>query len=290
MQGAPRPTVLVTGSTGLIGAAVARSLAPEVRVIGLDRTAPRTVGALEEFVPCDLALDASVTDAFEHIHRRYGRRIASVLHLGPEGTDRLVGHLAPDDIEQLVLLGSAVGPTPAEQIVSEQWGGRYVVLRAGEPYDDACRSPRLARRIARAIESRRESSTVPADTSPALAFVHVEDLVDAFDLVVRARDRLGRGSVFIVAEAETLRPTDLDREIARAVHGDREAPPEEPTLDTTKARVELGWEARRRLRATLPTMIERLRRDPLAWYQENGLEPPATVETLRSSRGAGGAS
>jgi nucleoside-diphosphate-sugar epimerase len=45
-------------------------------------------------------------------------------------------------------------------------------------------------------------------------------------------------------------------------------------LDISRAREQLGWEPRRSIRKTLPKMIEALKRDPLAWYERNGITPP----------------
>jgi nucleoside-diphosphate-sugar epimerase len=53
-------------------------------------------------------------------------------------------------------------------------------------------------------------------------------------------------------------------------------------LDITRARQVLGWEPLRRLRATLPLMVQALMRDPLRWYRENGLRAP---RWLRRSTG-----
>ena len=46
-------------------------------------------------------------------------------------------------------------------------------------------------------------------------------------------------------------------------------------LDITKAKALLNWEPKRRLEATLPKIIEALKRDPKAWYKANdvGLAP-----------------
>lgn len=49
-------------------------------------------------------------------------------------------------------------------------------------------------------------------------------------------------------------------------------------LDITRARMLLGWEPKRTLRATLPKMIEALKADPLGWYRENDLEPPSSLQ------------
>ena len=45
-------------------------------------------------------------------------------------------------------------------------------------------------------------------------------------------------------------------------------------LDITRAERLLGWRPKHRLADTLPAMMERLKRDPAAWYEANGVTPP----------------
>jgi len=54
-------------------------------------------------------------------------------------------------------------------------------------------------------------------------------------------------------------------------------------LDITRARTVLGWEPKRSLRETLPKMIAALKTDPLGWFRENDIKPPAKLE----KKGAG---
>src|SRR5690606_39942418 len=39
----------------------------------------------------------------------------------------------------------------------------------------------------------------------------------------------------------------------------------------------LGWAPRHDLKSTLPKMIAALKRDPVAWYEANGMTPPPAV-------------
>jgi len=49
-------------------------------------------------------------------------------------------------------------------------------------------------------------------------------------------------------------------------------------LDITRTRELLGWTPQRSLRATLPEMIARLKRDPRAWFEKNKLPVPAEAK------------
>lgn len=49
-------------------------------------------------------------------------------------------------------------------------------------------------------------------------------------------------------------------------------------LDTRRARDLIGWEPRHRLKDELPTIVARLKDDPVGWYQTNGLTAPAWIK------------
>lgn len=49
-------------------------------------------------------------------------------------------------------------------------------------------------------------------------------------------------------------------------------------LDITRARELLGWEPRHSLKQHLPAMVDHLKRDPLGWYEANGITPPDWLE------------
>ena len=57
-------------------------------------------------------------------------------------------------------------------------------------------------------------------------------------------------------------------------------------LDITRARALLGWEPKRSLRATLPTIVAALKADPLGWYRENELEPPSALAKTTGESGS----
>jgi nucleoside-diphosphate-sugar epimerase len=75
-----RPLVLVTGSGGLIGTRVVRDLSRDHLVVGIDRDPPRP-GEEGEWIQCDLTRDDSVAEALGDVAVRFGRRVASVIHL-----------------------------------------------------------------------------------------------------------------------------------------------------------------------------------------------------------------
>jgi nucleoside-diphosphate-sugar epimerase len=200
-----------------------------------------------------------------------------------------------------------------EELIRAQHGDLPVVLlRIAGVYDDWCHSIPLANQIQRINERWLTSRVYPGDTARGQAFLHRDDLVDAFLRLVRRRARLPRELTLLLGEPETLSYEELQRALGRLIHGEewdtRPIPKalaktgawlqdnlplvEEPfvkpfmidladdhyALDITRARALLGWDPKRSLRATLPKMVAALKADPLAWYRQNKLEPPRELE------------
>jgi nucleoside-diphosphate-sugar epimerase len=122
--------VLVTGSTGLIGSAVARRLAPSFTVIGLDTHPPDDPEPARERIYLDLTNDDSVRTAFELVQAKYGSRIASLIHLAAHydfsgepsplyesvtlrGTERVLRYAKELDVEQFVFSSSMLVHEPS---------------------------------------------------------------------------------------------------------------------------------------------------------------------------------
>lgn len=137
----PRPVVLITGSSGLIGRALAERLSGDYRVVGFDREGPpphppETV----ECVCVDLASDESVHKAFERVRYAYGGRLASVVHLAAyydfsgepspkydqitvRGTARLLKELEGFEVGQIVFSSTMLVHAPCRpgQRIDEDW-------------------------------------------------------------------------------------------------------------------------------------------------------------------------
>jgi nucleoside-diphosphate-sugar epimerase len=127
-----RPTVLVTGSTGLIGSRIVKALSDSYHVVGLDVKRPKKVPAGTNFVDCDLTKTQSVSEALRQVADQSGRHIASVIHLAAyydfsgepsplyesltvEGTRRLLQRLQDFDVEQFVFSSSLLVMKPVEE-------------------------------------------------------------------------------------------------------------------------------------------------------------------------------
>jgi nucleoside-diphosphate-sugar epimerase len=126
-----RDTVVLTGSSGLIGTRLWAALVPDYRVFGLDVKPPSAPELRETWIECDLTDDCSTQAALEQVRRRAGERIASAVHLAAyydfsgapsplyrtltiEGTRRLLRGLRECRTEQLVFSSSLLVVRPAE--------------------------------------------------------------------------------------------------------------------------------------------------------------------------------
>jgi nucleoside-diphosphate-sugar epimerase len=127
-----KPVVLITGSGGMIGTALVKSLSKEYTVVGLDLKGGKQTPAGTQFVACDLTNDRSVTDALRYIRLQYGSEIASVVHLAAhydfsgepsemyerltiQGTSRLLNGLQDFKVEQFVFSSTILVMAPTQE-------------------------------------------------------------------------------------------------------------------------------------------------------------------------------
>ena len=121
--------VVVTGSSGLIGAALVRRLAPRFSVVGFDRAGDPYPPEEAECVCVDVTDADSVTAGFRRVRYAYGGHLAAVVHLAAyydfsgapdpryqtvtvEGTARLLDHLADFDVDQIVFSSTMLVHAP----------------------------------------------------------------------------------------------------------------------------------------------------------------------------------
>jgi nucleoside-diphosphate-sugar epimerase len=200
----------------------------------------------------------------------------------------------------------------AEAVIARHPGPmQKVILRIGGVYDDWCNSQPIANQIQRIYERKLVSHLFPGDTSHGQAFMHLDDLTEVIERVVRHRARLERHETLLIAEPVTPSYEELQQAIARALFDatwttetipkaiakagawiQDQVPGEEPfikpwmidiaddhfEIDVSRAREKLGFSPAHALLSEIPVMIEHLKADPAAWYRENDLELPAFLE------------
>ena len=151
---ATKPTVLVTGSSGLIGRATVERLARGYTVVGFDVQEPAP-GAPLVFGKVDMTSDQSVSTGLRRLRKRLGDRLAAVVHLaghcdllgGPSplysevnvgGTMRLIRGLHEFQTAQFIFASTMLVHAPCEpgeriteqSPISPKWEYPEFMLRA----------------------------------------------------------------------------------------------------------------------------------------------------------------
>jgi nucleoside-diphosphate-sugar epimerase/uncharacterized membrane protein len=164
MQQAKRPVVLVTGSSGFLGRAIAEGLMGRYRVIGLDVRKPRQPIDGMETLEIDLTSDESVAKALAEVRRMAGDHIASVIHLAAyydttgeenpkydavtvQGTGRLLDALKAFETEQFVFSSTMLVHAPSPE--------KGVRINEDSPLDPPWAYPRSKAETEGLIRERR---------------------------------------------------------------------------------------------------------------------------------------
>lgn len=135
-----KQTILVTGSSGLIGSALCNRFGDRFNVVGFDREGPPYPPPVAECVSVDLSSDKSVEAGLERVRIGYGERLASVIHLADyhdfsgkpsekydtitvQGTERLFRELQEFHVGQFVFSSTMLVHAPCEpgQRINEDW-------------------------------------------------------------------------------------------------------------------------------------------------------------------------
>lgn len=286
-----RPTLVVTGSSGLIGARVIDALKDRYTIVGMDL---REDPPGHEWIRCDLTDEASVKRAFAKVQTRHGDHIASVVHLAAyydfsgadselydqltvQGTRRLLRALRQLRTEQFVFSSSLLVMKPvqpgeliteasevqaewaypqskldAEEVIRGEHGDIPAVsLRIAGVYDESCHSIPIAQQIARIHQKQLESYLFPGNKDHGQAFVHVDDAVDCIVRAVERRRQLGSYEVMLVAEPDVMSYEELQDAIGELLHGK-----EWPTIRIPKVVAKAGAWAKDKLSGDEETFIK----------------------------------
>ena len=219
------PVVLVTGSGGRIGSAIAASLADACTVVGLEREC----GA-PNCIEVDITSEEQLSRALETMRARYGDRIAAVVHLAAfydfsdepnplynavnvEGTRKLLRALQACDVDLFIYASTMLVHAPgapgrpineasplapawpypqsklaAERVVELERGHiKTLTLRLAGVYTDDCELPSLANQIQRIFERQALSRVFPGDASHGQSLIALDDVVDAVRCAIDRR-------------------------------------------------------------------------------------------------------
>jgi len=255
-----KPLVLVTGLGGRIGAAIREAMGADYTLVGFEL---RCAEGDEHCIETDITSAEALERSCAELRRRYGSRIASVIHLAAfydfsgrddpkydevnvRGTQRLLQALQGFAVEQFVYASTMLVHAPgapgrpidedwplepkwpypksklaAERVVRGHRGAiPALILRIAGVYTDDCEVPSLAYQIQRIFERQLESRVFPGDPTHGQAFVHLDDLAQAFRLAVERRGALPPEATLLIGEPGTESYEALQEQIGCLVHGE----------------------------------------------------------------------
>jgi nucleoside-diphosphate-sugar epimerase len=291
-QPGSQPIVLITGAAGDIGSTLARVLARDFTVVGIDQPGRKADIPL---IDADLTSAESVEKALETFRTRFGSRVASVIHLAAyfdftgeenplyekvnvEGTRALLQALQRLDVEQFVYAGTMLVHAPCkpgerideDQPVAPKWAypiskaaaedviraqrGRIpvVLLHLAGVYDERRCVPTLANQISRIYERDFTSYLYAGDPQAGQSLLHKADMADAFRRAVLRRHELPEEVVILIGEPDAMGYEALQDTIGRLLHGEQEW----TTLQLPKPAAKLGAALQDKLERVIPDAID----------------------------------
>ncbi|MEC5399689.1 NAD-dependent epimerase/dehydratase family protein [Uliginosibacterium sp. H1] len=256
---ASKPIVIITGAAGDIGSALSAALAASFQVVGLDRKTDTGIVAVDlaaaDSVTAALAGiragHGKRIAAVVHLAAFFdftGEDNPLYEQVNVQGTRHMLDALQGFEVERFIyastmLVHRAGEPgdviredTPiepgwaypaskarAEEAVRVHHGRiPYVILRLAGLYDDTTAVPTLANQIARIYERDFQSHLYPGDKRAGQAFLHRDDMIDAFLRVIDRRDTLPPAAAILVGEPEAMSFEALQDRIGKLIHGEKE--------------------------------------------------------------------
>ncbi len=194
-----------------------------------------------------------------------------------------------------------------------------VIMRVAGVYDDFCHSIPISNQIQRIYEKKLEARLFSGNIHHGASFVHMDDLVCALELAVRKRKELTEELTVLIGEPKTMSYDEMQRKISNLIHHKEfktfripkpfakigawiechipsdHKPFIQPwmvdyaddhyELNIDRARKTLSWSPKNSIDKTLPKMVDALLKDPVNWYQENGLFMPRHLQRKFGKRG-----
>jgi len=257
-----KPVVLITGSSGNIGADLCEQLSGQYTTVGLDQIdSPNANISLV----CDLTSTDSLALAMHKVRDKLGTKIAAVVHLAAyfdftgepnplyeqvnvQGTKNLIESLSDFDLERFIYSSSMLVHEPAvpgrkidehtpiapkwaypeskadaEAEVTEHCGDiPYTIVRLAGLYDDQSAVPTLSYQIARIYERDIKSHVYAGDLMAGQAFIHREDMVSVFTRVIEERRTLPEENILLAGEEEVMGYQELQNRLGHLIFGEQE--------------------------------------------------------------------
>lgn len=192
-----------------------------------------------------------------------------------------------------------------EKVIREEHGDiPYVIVRIAGCYDDECNCVPISQHMVRIYEKQLASLVFPGKSSNGVPYTHFEDLSDMLLELLHKRKEIPKELVLLCCEEDSITYRELQTELGKLIHGKDKWPmiwipkpiaklgawvqnhtPFMPKpfikpwmvdladdnyqFSLDRAREVLGWAPKHSLRKTLPTLVENMKADPIAWYKRH---------------------
>ncbi|MGK7755344.1 MULTISPECIES: vitamin K epoxide reductase family protein [unclassified Roseovarius] len=251
-----KPLVLITGAAGNLGGALTRRLADDYRVVGLDLEDGEDIFAFD-ITDADSVHGAMEQVRTQHgdqiaavIHLAAyfdfsGEDSPLYEQVNEKGTRNLLRALQEFHVERFVYSGTMLLHRPSspgipitedtpvepgwaypaskartEEVIRDAHGGMpYALLHLAGLYDEHTAVPTLAEQIRRIYERDPKSHAYSGDLSTGQAFLHKDDMLEAFARTVDRRGDLPEEVTILIGEREAMGYDALQRRIAQLIHG-----------------------------------------------------------------------
>ncbi len=291
MENTNKPVVIITGSAGRIGTAIAAELGDGYAIIGFEKNCRGNPNCID----VDITSDTAIAEALEQVRQRHGSRIASVIHLAAfydfsdepnplydkvnvEGTQRLLQALQAFEVEQFLYSSTMLVHAPtepgvpinedsrldpkwpypqskvaAEEVIHAHRGNiPAVIFRLAGVYTDNGEVPSLAYQAQRIYERQMISHFFSGDTSHGQSFVHIDDAARAFRNAIERRTQLPKDTTVLIGEPVAESYESLQNLMGRLIHGE----PWE-TREIPKPLAATGAWLQQRMEYVVPDAIDR---------------------------------
>lgn len=254
-----KPVIIMTGAGGHIGQALAAKLKPSYCIIGLDRGPSPNCDDAYRFDLADSASVHLALHKIHEAHGRHFAAVIhlaayfdfsgeeSPLYdaVNVEGTANLLQALSDYEVERFIYASTMLVHRPAapgikiteatplepkwiypqskyraEKIVAARAGTTpYTILRLAGLYDDMSAVPTLAQQIARIYERDVKGHFYAGNAGVGQAFIHRDDMADAFKRVIDRRARLPVKNILLIGEDMSPSYEALQNRIGALLYG-----------------------------------------------------------------------
>ena len=254
-----KPIVIITGASGNIGSALSKKLRGKYRVVGMDR--PNTKSDVDIDLTSDESVELAFREfrqkyvdriaAVIHLAAYFdftGEKSPLYDQVNVNGSRRLLEALTDFEVGRLIYSGTMLVHRPArkDELVNEnspvepKWAypeskaETEAVIRGYSDripctflhlaglYDESGGVPTLTHQIARIYEWDFKSQLYAGDLDVGQAFIHLDDMLEAFALAVEKRNELPAETVILAGEDRVMSYRELQNALGELIHGEYE--------------------------------------------------------------------